>query len=186
MSSQVLLQKLILKKKYEDHESLFETERQFYENAKELQERGLVPQYHGLASIDGSPALVLSDLGGTMLHDQPSLSLDEDTLRGNLKELLGAIRRTGVVHDDISLLNVLHCADNRLRLIDFEMVKIDQPVDEAALEYEVGMEVDDLVRYLKRRQKAQEEREARRNRGGPLYRWNTLSEICSTAAPGVH
>lgn len=181
----MLPQKIILKKKDDSCASRFETERRFYENVKELQERGLVPQYHGLVSIGDSPALVLSDLGGTTLLHRPSLSLDENALRGNLRELLEAIRRAGVVHEDISLLNVLHCEDGRLRLIDFEMALIDQPYDEEELKMDLDMEIDGLVKFLKLRQEAQEERKARYKRDAPIHEWNTLGHNHSTAAPGM-
>ncbi|KAJ6436700.1 hypothetical protein O9K51_10662 [Purpureocillium lavendulum] len=172
-SSHVLPRKIILKKKGDcggdsegdsengdSSELRFENERKFYEEMRSLQSCGHVPNYHGLASIDGSPALVLCDLGGTALLHRPSLSLDEEGLRGNLRKLLEAVGRAGVKHEDISVLNVLHCEDGRLRLIDFEFSSIGHTFDEEELNQDLDMEVDGLVDSLKLRYEAQEDQKA--------------------------
>lgn len=134
---------------------LFLAELAFYKNAKSLQDGGFVPHYHGLARIDGVEALVLSDLGGTMIHDNPSLAEDEDMLREKLTELLTSIRTAGVVHEDITVLNVLHCADGRFRLVDFEEATVCQPVDEDKIKHQVALQVDELVGIMKDRHKAE-------------------------------
>ncbi|UNI15365.1 hypothetical protein JDV02_001902 [Purpureocillium takamizusanense] len=145
----------IILKKQGDRPELFQTEQTFYKNEKGLQDGGFVPQYHGLARIDGEEALVLSDLGGTMMHDNPSLAKDENALREKLTELLTAIRQAGVVHEDITVLNVLHCADSRFRLVDFEEATIYQPVDEAEIKDGVAVQVEELVGIMKGRHKAE-------------------------------
>ncbi|POR38625.1 Uncharacterized protein TPAR_01171 [Tolypocladium paradoxum] len=184
---QGLPRNLILKMQGDRHD-FFQTEQIFYENEKGLQKRGLVPQYHGLASIGGTPALVLSDLGGAMIHDNPSLAQDENTLRDKLTELLGAIRRAGVVHEDITVLNVLHCPDGRFRLVDFEEAEMNQPVDEAKIKDEVAVQVDDLVGTMKRRYEAKmkiQEWESRNKQATPTQYGALVRQNLSSAVNAV-
>ncbi|KND88037.1 hypothetical protein TOPH_07337 [Tolypocladium ophioglossoides CBS 100239] len=184
---QELPNKIILKMQGERHD-LFQTEQMFYEKEKGLQELGLVPQYHGLASIGGTPALVLSDLGGTMIHDNPSLAQDENTLRDKLTELLGAIRRAGVVHEDITVLNVLHCDDGRFRLVDFKEAEMNQSIDEDKIEDEVAVQVSDLVLIMKLRYEARmklQEWESRNKHATPIQYESLLRHNLSSAVNAV-
>lgn len=151
-ASQGLPRNVILKLRG-NYQDLFETEQRFYESNTGLQ-GSFVPQYHGLAIVGGTPALVLSDLGGTMIHDDPSLARDEITLRNKLTGLLEAVRRAGVVHDDITVLNVLHCENGRLWLVDFEGAQLNKPIVDDEIRKDVAAQVDELVRIMKERYEA--------------------------------
>ncbi|KJZ77306.1 hypothetical protein HIM_03030 [Hirsutella minnesotensis 3608] len=150
---QGLPQNIVLKKKDAENEPLFETEQRFYEKLQHLQGR-VIPRYYGLASVDGTPALVLSDVGGIMMLDEKMPSLAESCLREKLREPLEEIRAAGVLLEDVSLTNIHYCSDGVFRVLDFELVKMDQPVDDVIVKEDVGLQVESIVERYQERQAA--------------------------------
>ncbi|PHH89224.1 hypothetical protein CDD83_6477 [Cordyceps sp. RAO-2017] len=150
---QGLPREIVLKKKDAENESLFETEQRCYDKLHYLQGR-LIPRYYGLASIDGTPALVLSDVGGITMLNEGMPWLAESYLRETLRKPLEEIRAAGVLLEDVSLTNMHYCGGGVFRVLDFELVKMDQSVDGPVVREDVDSQVESLVDRYQERQVA--------------------------------
>lgn len=80
-----------------------------------------------------------------------------------LQKPLREIRAASVVLEDASLMNVHYCADT-FRVLDFELVKIDQATDKEAVDEDVKIQVGRLVDLYQRRQAALRKIETLRSR----------------------
>ncbi|ESZ96260.1 hypothetical protein SBOR_3315 [Sclerotinia borealis F-4128] len=127
---------VILKKRKPDWDEEFETEKRMYRHLAPLQGT-VIPHYYGEAVYDGSPALVLSDIGGEILeddsiikcrHDHNSLPQsgdddDLDILEAKLKEAFKMLTTYGVIHEDTQLHNIF-VVDDRVMVIDLEQASV--------------------------------------------------------------
>ncbi|KAM4067324.1 hypothetical protein HRG_001298 [Hirsutella rhossiliensis] len=96
---------VVLKTLKPDWEEEFAKEVRVYKRLKPLQ-GSVIPIFYGQARCDdGTPALVLSDVGGKALGEDDVLEMDEAELRRMLEESLSAMVSLGFEHDDIKLDN---------------------------------------------------------------------------------
>ncbi|KAJ0160077.1 hypothetical protein CTA2_8601 [Colletotrichum tanaceti] len=120
---------IVLKKELSDESERFENELHIYEQLRELQGT-IIPQFLGLAYIDGARALVLTDIGGTAMVQEGIPHFDRTALETMLAKPVRLIREQGVHLADFSMLNVHFCED-AFRIVDFgEAVTITERVED--------------------------------------------------------
>jgi RIO1 family len=106
---------VILKKEKADWESEFRHEIERYKERILLQGR-VLPVYYGMGSDDETAGILFSDCG-TALNERQDL--EESRLRVMLREALTLLAESGMVHDNLTLSNILF--DGRhLWIIDLE------------------------------------------------------------------
>ncbi|RTE69038.1 hypothetical protein BHE90_016579 [Fusarium euwallaceae] len=150
-----LPRKIILKTAQDEYQALFDNESRVYEKLAQVQGK-YIPDYYGIAAINGSPAHLLSDIGGITMEDEAMPSLDEKTLREGLKGPLEAIRRAGIILEDVSLKNMHYC-DGLFMPLDFEHAKVGCGVDEETVHEDVADQIDTIMGMYHRRQKGIQE-----------------------------
>jgi RIO-like serine/threonine protein kinase len=148
----ILPHQIVLKLKDRNHGDSFAREREFYERFSQLQGQ-YIPRFYGIATVDCTEALVLSDVGGITLMDESMPNLSKEELERNLRNILRPIRDAGVKLEDVSLFNIHYTEDGRVIALDFEEVETDLPCDEATVERDVESQVGDLVKDYQLRQK---------------------------------
>lgn len=132
-------------------DNLFDTEAKIYRHLQRLQGEH-IPKLYGIAIMGGSRAMVLSEVGGLTMVDENMPLLEESLLREKLRKPLQAIRLAGVYHEDVGPKNILYC-DGEFVVLDFELAKVCVGSVQEMAE-EVDMQIDDLVYYYKKRQRA--------------------------------
>lgn len=113
--------RIILKKEDGERSEDFENEIRIYERLQNLQGT-IIPEYFGLASIEGVRALVLSDLGGIALFEEGMPHFEQDRLEEMLARPIRLIRQMGVYLSDLASRNIHWCGDE-FRFMDFEDAK---------------------------------------------------------------
>ncbi|GJC85750.1 hypothetical protein ColLi_08588 [Colletotrichum liriopes] len=117
-----LPKQIILKKEDCQHKHLFDNELRIYQKLEALQGTA-IPQMHGLATIHGTRALVLSDIGGTALVEEGTRWVESTRLEEMLDRTIRQIWSMGVRLKDLSLLNV-HLCEDAIWIVDFEEAEI--------------------------------------------------------------
>ncbi|RSL39074.1 hypothetical protein CEP53_014336 [Fusarium sp. AF-6] len=147
--------------KIEDHDlqhpvddagdNFFDTEAKIYRHLQRLQGEH-IPKLYGIAIMGGSRAMVLSDVGEITMVDENMPLLEESVVRQKLRKPLEAVRLAGVYHENAGPKNIVYC-DGKFIVLDFELAKVCLSSVQEMTE-EVDMQIDDLVRYYKERQRA--------------------------------
>ncbi|POR33874.1 Protein kinase-like domain protein [Tolypocladium paradoxum] len=140
--------KIVLKKLKPDWDDEFANESRMYARMKPLQ-GSVIPIYYGEARCDdGTPALILSDVGGIPLFEDEVFAMEEKRLEGMVEEAFSAMVSFGVQYDDLKLDN-LHLVGDRIVILDLENAEALNSPAERAIELEVG-EIMDLWKYYRR------------------------------------
>lgn len=154
LPSRVVLKKEdeeLLKTRGDDAPNLFDAEVMAYRHMQALQ-GDFIPKFYGVTKVAGSRAMILSDIGGVTLMDENMPSMEEDQLRHGLRKPLEAIRLCGVLLEDVSPQNVHYCEGNFITF-DFEFIEMRSGSLEDMME-DVSMQVDSVVYWYKKRQRA--------------------------------
>lgn len=138
---------VVLKK--ETDEEHFNTELRIYDELKSLQGTH-IPTLFGVAIIDDTRALVMSDVGGIPLVDEKMIDMDEDTLRRLLRIPLQKIGEAGVLLEDVSMLNV-HFVNGFFVILDFDVARIESQRD---TDSDVSEQVEDIIDHFRIRRMA--------------------------------
>lgn len=120
---------IIVKQQKEGWCEEFQQETQAYVNMKDLQGK-VIPQLFGQGYFNGVPALILSEIVGTTLHDlaRSKKSVNEKTMESQLEAVFESLSTYGAIYWDQKLDNFLFC-DNRNRdngkvmIVDLEQVQ---------------------------------------------------------------
>lgn len=85
----------------------------------------LIPQLYGQGSLDGIPALVLSDVPGVTLYElvRQKIDIEDQVVKSALREAFKELHSCGCEHWDQKLDNFLFCQDDKVVIIDLEDVK---------------------------------------------------------------
>lgn len=93
-----------------------------YEMLQELQGT-VIPRFYGQCTINGVPALLLSDIGGeTLKMLAHSDDIPVQSLRTLLERALSALSTHGATYGDLRLDNFLLC-DDKVMIVDLESVE---------------------------------------------------------------
>ena len=140
---------IVLKVQKQDWASEFETEKATYDILRPLQ--GLViPRYYGHIEYDGTPALILSDIGGKCVAEPEGAILREEELRPLLERALRALADYGVSHDDIKLDNfhlVEEGNEDKIMVVDFE--RVDFGLSKEDFDFMVKANANQIMRWYK-------------------------------------
>ena len=112
---------IVLKRRKPDWEEEFANETSMYEILKPLQGSTIPICYGQVKCDDGTPALVLSDVGGQALGEDEVLEADEAELRGIITKALNDMISMGFQHEDVKLDNFRLVGD-RVVILDLERV----------------------------------------------------------------
>lgn len=131
---------IIVKQQKEGWEKEFQSEIQTYEKLKLLQGK-VIPQYFGQRLFNEAPALFLSEVPGTTLHDiahDNEWNIEQTLLESQLKKSLMALSEQGAVFWDAKLDNFMFCyhegcEDGKVMIVDLEDVKFSDKTWEIAL-----------------------------------------------------
>jgi serine/threonine protein kinase len=113
---------LVVKKQKTGWQEQFNMEIEAYGTLQELQGT-VIPRFYGQCTVNGVPALLLSDIGGRTLE---TLAQNDDVPVKSLKTLLAralsALSTHGAIYSDPRLDNFLLC-DDKIMIVDLEGVK---------------------------------------------------------------
>ncbi|KAE9566300.1 hypothetical protein CGMCC3_g17518 [Colletotrichum fructicola] len=143
-----LPRKVVLKKEGPERKDLFDREISIYDQLRPLQGNA-IPQYLGLASIEGVRALLLSDIGGVAMSQMESPLFDGAKLEEMIATPLNLIRQHGVTLGYLSMCNI-HWCDDAFRVVDLAHAQI---VSEESESDPVKEQVRDLVGCFQARHK---------------------------------
>lgn len=109
---------IVVKQRKKDWEDEFATEIGQYEQLKALQGT-VVPVFFGTTTMDGTPALVLSNVAGKQLLAVSYSKYNRDELEDKLCAAVYAVYKLGVSLDDTNLVNC-HLVDGKVFIVDHE------------------------------------------------------------------
>lgn len=109
---------IVVKQRKDGWEEEFANEICRYEQLTALQGT-VVPVFFGTTTMDGTPALVLSDVAGKQLLAVPYSEYSRDELEEKLCAAMYAVYKLGVSLDDTNLVNC-HLVDGRIFIVDHE------------------------------------------------------------------
>lgn len=143
-SSESLPEHVVLKK--ETDEERFNTELEIYNRLESLQGTH-IPELYGVATMNNTRALVMSDVGGIPLVDEKMVDMDDDTLRRLLRIPLQKICEAGVLLEDVSMLNV-HFVKGSFVILDFDVARIESDRD---TDLDVSEQIEDIIDHFRLR-----------------------------------
>lgn len=126
-----LPEKIVLKKRKDGWDEEFQTEQATYQKLRCLQGH-VIPVFHGEVHLEGTPALLLSDVGGTSMAEPGGAKLrngailSESEFQRIARQALGALAACGIAHADLKLDNLRRVEDekgeNIIMIVDLEQV----------------------------------------------------------------
>ena len=147
---------VILKREKAGWREEFDNETKAYEMLRPLQ-GDVIPVCYGVALChrddwddETGRALILSDVGGTVLDSSDCPKLEPDELREMLRVSYRRMADFGIINDDNKVHNH-HIVGNRIVVLDLEQTDSPEPheVDKA-----IELAVDDIIYFWNRRQRA--------------------------------
>ena len=139
---------IVLKKLKPGWEEEFANKKHMYTKLKRLQGE-VIPIFYGEARCDdGTPALILSDVGGVPLWHESAFELAEMDLKKMLQASFGSLASYGVYYDDLKLDNLRFVGD-KIVILDLENVDTLNSPAERAINLAVD-EVLSLWRYYRK------------------------------------
>ncbi|KAJ6023820.1 hypothetical protein N7540_004617 [Penicillium herquei] len=122
---------VILKKMKEDWESEFQQEIDVYKKFKSLQ-GSVIPIFFGQATLDDSPAIIISEVIGMNLLDfaRSMVPISEAELRCKLEKPMKAIHSLGAEYLDQRLDNFILCDTGEIMVVDLEQVDFPPKLDD--------------------------------------------------------
>lgn len=126
-----LPEKIVLKKRKDGRDEEFQIEQATYRKLRCLQGH-VVPVFYGEVQVEGTPALLLSDVGGASMGEPGGAKLGNGTVLGEsefrriAKQALGALAACGKSHEDLKLDNFRRVEDEKgesvIMIVDLEHV----------------------------------------------------------------
>ncbi|CAG8368001.1 unnamed protein product [Penicillium salamii] len=115
---------VIIKQQKDGWEEEFGFEKEAYEKLNRLQGT-VIPVSYDQGSFNGLPALILSDIAGTTLHDlaRSKTKIEDESLEKELGAALKELYEHGAEHWDQKMDNFLFCDNGKVMIVDLEDVQ---------------------------------------------------------------
>ncbi|KAJ6159698.1 hypothetical protein N7497_004235 [Penicillium chrysogenum] len=101
----------------------FQREKEAYKRLENLQGT-IIPRLFGEGSLNGIPALILSEVSGSTLDGlaRNNAKVSEDTLLSQLQKVFSLLQKHGVEYGDLRPENFLLCENGKIVILDLEDV----------------------------------------------------------------
>ena len=110
----------------------FQREKEAYKRLENLQGT-IIPRLFGEGSLNGIPALILSEVSGSTLDGlaRNNAKVSEDTLLSQLQKVFSLLQKHGVEYGDLRPENFLLCENGKIVILDLEDVSFLRGTGEA-------------------------------------------------------
>lgn len=110
----------------------FQHEKEAYKRLENLQGT-IIPRLFGEGSLNGIPALILSEVSGSTLYElaRNNAKVSEDILQGQLQLAFSVLQKHGVEYGDLRPENFLLCDNGKIVILDLEDVSFPRETGEA-------------------------------------------------------
>lgn len=114
---------VIVKQQKDGWAAEFQCEKEAYKRLEDLQGT-TIPRLLGEGSLNGIPALILSEIPGSTLSDlaRSEVKVPEETLQRQLEQALYNLQKYGVEYGDLRPENFLVCDNGKMVILDLEDV----------------------------------------------------------------
>jgi serine/threonine protein kinase len=126
---------VIVKQQKDGWASEFQREKEAYKALEDLQGT-VIPQLFGEGSLNGIPAIILSEVAGSTLSElaRNGVEVREDMLQGHLNDALSVLNQYGAEYSDLRPDNFMICDNGRVVILDPEDVSFSWKPEESAFE----------------------------------------------------
>lgn len=123
---------VIVKQQKDGWIAQFQREKEAYKRLGNLQGT-IIPRLFGEGSLNGIPALILSEVSGSTLYElaRNKTEVSEDTLQSQLQEVFSVLQNHGVEYGDLRPENFLLCDNGKIVILDLEDVSFPRETGEA-------------------------------------------------------
>ncbi|KAJ6185226.1 hypothetical protein N7519_006527 [Penicillium mononematosum] len=126
---------IIVKRQKDGWAAEFQREKEAYRTLEYLQGT-VIPQLFGEGSLNGIPALILSEVAGSTVSELPrnGVEVREDMLQSHLKEALSVLNQYGAEYSDLRPDNFMICDNGSVVILDLEDVSFSWKPEESAFD----------------------------------------------------